>query len=858
MKKWIISLLLIPNLLIAQKSNENEVKKAKVDASSGATWNGNSQKEKLFKGTISGKVIDDQTKKPLEFASVSLTDSKSNKVIEGTITNKKGRFIFENINIGDYKININFIGYKDHILILNTTKTKPDFKAKNIILLTDSELLSEITIEEEKAIYETRIDKIVYNAENDLNETENDATDVLRKAPLLSVDLEGNVSLRGSQNIKFLVNGKASTFFSSDATSALQMIPANEIKSVEVITTPGAKYDGDGDAGIINIITKRKRIDGYQATIKTGIGSKTTTGGLNFNIGKGRWGLSVNGGTWGSGFNKREGKDTYKRLDWNGEGDTSMLIKNGISESFFNGYRGSVNSFFDVNAYNSFNSSFTASGRTKPYNKTETSFYTEFGEETDTTIHSVEKTDRTIKIEWTTDYTKKFKKNEDRQLTIAFQIGGRINDGNTTINDFKAPKLLNQNDEKVIEETFQIDYIHPFGGKKRSKENKVTKDWGSRKERRGNKSSNLNYNNIIEIGAKMINRDREMIYSDMDGNTYTFSDAFMYQQLVYSSYISTEFSLIKGFGIKTGIRYENTNTKGNWLNYSNNPFRKNYTNLLPSIIISKSFSPLQSIKFSYNKRITRPSIREINTNTDKLDNNSITIGNPDLDPRLTEKYEIGLNRFSRLVQISLQLYHKYSTNIIESFLLEIDENGNSISEYRNIGESKQNGLGFFGSINLNKITSRSGFNIYSYSGRDRIFNNYNWTKPVTLYSYNFGGNFTFAKYWKAETFAFYRSPNQSIQGSITSFSMMSIGVKRVFKNKRGAIGIRLIEPFKENKDFTTNLKGDFFTLESIRSIPFRSIALSFNYTLGKLNFKDTNKKTKIKNDDIKQQSGGEY
>ena len=135
-------------------------------------------------------------------------------------------------------------------------------------------MLSEVKISEQKPIFENKIDKIVYNAENDMNEGLNDATDVLRKAPLLTVDLEGEVSLRGSKNIKFLVNGKASSFFTSDIATALQMIPADEIKSVEIITSPGAKYDGEGDAGIVNIITKRKVIDGYKSPVSSAVGTR--------------------------------------------------------------------------------------------------------------------------------------------------------------------------------------------------------------------------------------------------------------------------------------------------------------------------------------------------------------------------------------------------------------------------------------------------------------------------------------------------------------------------------------------------------------------------------------------------------
>ena len=171
------------------------------------------------------------------------------------------------IRTGSYKISVSYLGYEIQNVNFELTKKKPDIKLADILLISNNEMLSEVKIIEQKPVFESKIDKIVYNAENDMNEGLNDATDVLRKTPLLTVDLEGEVSLRGSKNIKFLVNGKASTFFSSDIATALQMIPADEIKSIEVITSPGAKYDGEGDAGIVNIITKRKVIDGYKSTL---------------------------------------------------------------------------------------------------------------------------------------------------------------------------------------------------------------------------------------------------------------------------------------------------------------------------------------------------------------------------------------------------------------------------------------------------------------------------------------------------------------------------------------------------------------------------------------------------------------
>ncbi len=816
------------------------------------------------KTNIRGNIKNYQDDKNLEFATISLSEFNTDKLVEGTISNKKGKFLFDNLEAGKYKVSISFLGYRDTTIFVTTSKSKPFIKLKNIKIKPNNKLLSEIEISDNKLIYETKIDKIVYNAENDLNDSENDATDVLRKTPLITVDLEDNVTLRGSKNIKFLVNGKASTFFSSDASTALQMIPADEIKQIEVITSPGAKYDGEGGAGIVNIITKKKRIDGYKASIRSNIGTKTLSFNTNLNIGKNKYGFSVRGGSYGSGFGTREGTDSYTRESWNNDNDTSILTKNGISKSMFNGYRGSISSYYDINTYNTINSSFSFRGRSKPIKINQNSDFisSDFG-----FIYpnneSIDKIDRTLKMEWTTDYTKSFPDKKGKEFSIAYQLGGDINDGDTEIikKHLGSAEIntINLNDEKVIEHTLQTDYTLPFGKNNREFSNQTEITKRSKKDFR-NKKENANKSKL-EVGAKIINRNREIIYSDVStddlGYRSDFSGALTYDQIVASNYISTQFALPRKFSIKTGLRYEYTLISGEKIESSKESYENNYYNILPTIVLSKSFSKMKSIKFTYNQRINRPSVREINSNTNKTDNNNITIGNPYLKPSITEQYELTINSFSKSIQGSIQLYHKYSSNVIETYVDSI-YNFISYATYKNIGETKQNGISAFGGITLKKISFRTGFNIYNYSGRDLDLGYENWTKPAILYSYNFNLNINISKYWKAESFAFFRSPTQTIQGSSTSFSMMSIGIKKDFKNNRGSLGIRIIEPFSENKVFKTELKGESFKQESIRNIPLRSLAISFKYTIGKLSFKDGSKKSNINNDDIKENNQQDY
>jgi ferric enterobactin receptor len=806
MKRIIFFALIIPFFTLAQERG---------GGSGSYKGSGKDNSKDYIKGNISGKIVDSKTGKILEYANISLTNIKWDKIIEGTISDAKGRFSMNKIRTGSYKISVSYLGYKMQSLNFELTKKKPDIKLNDILLISNNEMLSEVKIKEQKPIFESKIDKIVYNAENDMNEGLNDATDVLRKTPLLTVDLEGEVSLRGSKNIKFLVNGKASTFFSSDIATALQMIPADEIKSIEVITSPGAKYDGEGDAGIVNIITKRKVIDGYKSTFNGSFGNRMNKQSVNLSLGKGRFGISARASarySW-----PREGESNLIREYWGDDGDTVVLSQ--VSKTFGNwvGIGGSVNMYYDINAYNSIMSDIRFGSRSS-FNDNNTNT-----NDNDTIYKNFLETSRKSKnIEWSTDYTKTFANDDDREFNISLQIGGDLGDDDINSSKEKAIQYSTFNDEKEIEFTLQTDYNHPF-----MEDNK------------------------LEIGAKLINRDREVVSTTISEypDYYSPQDIFNYRQQVLSSYISSDWLFNNDIGLKIGVRYEYTIINGD--------FEGNeYGNILPNITISKNFSKTKSLKISYNNRILRPGIQNINPNILRNNNYSTTEGNPNLTPANSKQVEMGYNQFGRKYQGSYNLYIKNTSDIIESY--SSIRNGITTSKYENIGSSTNYGINYFGSLRFDKFNIRTGFNLYQYKGSGIIDNQEISLTSRLLYSYNFGGSYNISDYWKAECWGFFRSPNQTIQGSSTSFSMMSFGVKKEFKNKRGSLGIRIIEPFKDKKVFITDISGVNFTQKSERIITFRSIGITFKYTFGKLNFKSSRKKSSIKNDDVSESDNGDY
>ena len=813
MKRILLILLIIPFFSLAQNRGSGN---------GSYKGSGKDNSKDYIKGNISGKIVDSRTGKILEYANISLTNIKWDKIIEGTISDAKGRFSMNKIRTGSYQISVSYLGYEIQSVNFKLTKKKPDIKLADILLVANNEMLSEVKITEQKPIFESKIDKIVYNAENDMNEGLNDATDVLRKAPLLTVDLEGEVSLRGSKNIKFLVNGKASTFFSSDIATALQMIPADEIKSVEIITSPGAKYDGEGDAGIVNIITKRKVIDGYKSTINGSFGNRMNKQSVNLSLGKGRFGISARGSarySWPRKGESKFGRRSWDEIDFNGD-TTGLSTLNQESKTFGNwvGIGGSINMYYDINAYNNIMSDVRFGSRGS-FNENNT-----ITNNNDTIIYKsfLETSIESKNIEWSTDYTKTFANDDEREFNISLQIGGDLGDDNIYSSREEINQYSTYNDEKEIEFTLQTDYIHPF-----MEENK------------------------LELGAKLINRDREVVSTTTSkiNEVRQAQNIFNYNQQVLSTYISSDWSLNNDIGLKTGVRYEYTIINGD--------FKGNkYGNILPNITISKNFSKTKSLKLSYNNRILRPGIQNINPNIIKNDDYSTSEGNPELTPANAKQIEMGYNQFGRKYQGSYNLYIKKTSDIIERYS-RID-NGITKSSYENIGSSTNYGFNYFGSLRFDKFNIRTGFNLYQYEGNGDINDQEISLTSSLLYSYNFGGSYNIGDYWKAECWGFFRSPNQTIQGSSTSFSMMSFGIKKEFKNKRGSLGIRIIEPFKDKKVFVTDIAGQNFTQISERILTFRSVGISFKYTFGKLNFKSSSKKSSIKNDDVSEGENSDY
>lgn len=785
---------------------------------------------KTLKGKITGTLVDSITGESVPYATLVLKKAGKDKSKDGILSEDNGEFKFENVKTGKYDVYASFLGYKEKVIRdVELTLKDPDNDLKKVMLIPDEVMLDQVEIKGERALIENKVDRLVYNVEQDASIAGGDATDALRKVPLLSVDIEGNVSLRGSQNVRILINGKPSGMFSSNVADALKMFPADQIKKVEVITSPSAKYDGEGSAGIINIITKRENIEGMSGNVNASVGTRQNSLNLGLNAGKGRLGFSSNLGLFYSipadaevTFNRRSVETALE----------SFYTTDGLQKTSRLGGSGSASMFYDFNAYNAINTSITYRGFGFDFDGTTSSvisddnigFYNEFTRKNngDNLFGG---------YDWNTDYTKKWEDNDDRELVFAVQLSKGDNNQDSDVVEVHDLEILNRdaqifNDGDNVETTLQVDYTQPLP-----------------------KSFKL------ETGAKTVIRNITSDYTNriLDGGVYQdipeLSNVFDYDQDVVAGYGSLSFILAKKYSFITGVRYERTSIGGRFLEGDAMEFSNEYDNWLPNLTVSRTFKNFRTLKLSYSKRIQRPSLFYINPFNNNTDQFNRTIGNPQIDPELVHQVEMAYNITVKGVTVFASSYYKYTDAVIES-ILTLDENGVSVNSFDNVGVNKSVGLNLFATKSINKLTVRGGGNVYTYNATGMV-NGVDLERKDLLYDIFFNGDYSISGTLKADFFGFFRSPQATLQGENPSFSIFGFGIRKDIGKL--SLGIRVIEPFNDLKYFNSKLDGPDFVQEYSYGVPFRSIGVNIRYKFGKVDFKE--RKSKIKNTDQKQGEG---
>jgi outer membrane receptor protein involved in Fe transport len=787
---------------------------------------GGGQQQKIYDGRISGIVIDKQTNNPVEIANVALYKINSHKPIDGTITDAKGIFRLKNIKPGWYRLTVSFLGFSPkNIDSIQITDKKYNIDLGRIIIEPNTEMLKEAVIEAEAPLIETKIDKLIYNADKDISTKGGNATDVLRKVPMLTVDLEGNVSMQGTQNIKVLINNKPSSVMASSVAEALKMIPADEIEKVEVITSPSAKYDAEGTGGIINIITKKKNVEGVSGSVYAGAGTRSSNLFGNLNLRSGRYGTGFSLG--GFGYRGKGKLETSRTTDY------SLLTQNGTNENLGWGPFIQWTNDYDFISKNNISSSI----RVRNFrNETEGNTYNLFTSDLFPVSSGYNNAFNSKTDGWNydanLDYRRKFS-NDDHEFSASAQI--THNERNTDYDisrtydspliDPYAENSLNKSTNREI--TFQTDYVHPF-----------------------------NKQITLETGAKTILRDVVSDYSYQTRvNGYFEEDTgrnnvFDYRQQVFAGYLQGSVNL-KSFGVKTGLRYERTEVDGNFRKGNTASFGNEYGNFVPSATLSYRKAGKYSFKISYTQRIQRPSMFYLNPYVNNSDPTSISYGNPYLNAEKSHAFELGNSLFKKFGSINTSIYHRFTNNAIESIRF-IDTNDVYITTYDNIGKNYSTGISIGSNIMWKKLILGGNLNAWYYKVKSVTENDvYN---DGINYNVNMFVNLKLNQKWGIQGFGNFNGPRFSLQGKSTSFFYYNLSARYSLKGEKGGIGVGLDNFATPYIWFRNEYKGKDFVYNNSNRINFIGVRISFDYRFGKMTFSNQSKK-KIKNDDLKE--GGE-
>jgi outer membrane receptor protein involved in Fe transport len=788
---------------------------------------------------ISGSVADSTSSQPIEFVSIALYNNTTNQAVDGTVADEKGKFTLTKIMEGEYKILVSFIGYGEKT-ISNIKLTKgQELDLGTIKLSSTTKTLNEVTVTGQAALIEEKVDRLVYNAEKDITAKGGDATDILRKVPLLTVDLDGNVSLRGSQNIRVLINNKPSTIIANSVADALKQIPADQIKSVEVITSPSAKYDAEGSGGIINIITKKNSLQGLNLNVDAGVGNRGSMLSLNGGYRKGKAGFTIGG--FGRGMYNTITKTSLEQTS-TVENVSTVTRQTGDGSS--RGLFGNYNLGFDYDIAK--NQSLTAGVKYGVRNfSNQQDLMTRLsktGSSDITTSRDVDARNLSGTVDVNLDYLHTFKPQQEWSVSTLYSRNDLTNDFDANIlngNSELTSRQRNLNKNLNQEFTFQSDYQTP-----------------------------IKKNQLLEFGAKGIFREVNSDYSflvaeavgDFRPETDQPAGELTYHQNIAAGYTSYTYTTKSRYTFKGGARYEHT-----FIDASTNEGSVgvgNYGVLVPSFNASKTFKGT-TVKLAYNRRIQRPGLQQLNPNFNSANPQNITIGNPELRPELTNNFEVGLSKNIKKTFVNATFFGRVTNNAISQVRAPSDTlAGAIVTTYENIGKQHAYGTNIFANI---AATSKINFGVFLNAfytklagqtlGQDR--------KTIELTNTGFnvsGGVFsqaTFKNGWGAQAFGFMQGNQVQLQGMQGGFGFYTVGVKKEFNNKKGSVGLAAENFLSKRFRMHTELNSIQFNQVSDIYMYNRGVRLTFTYKIGKMTMDAPKRKAKsVNNDDVKSDGSG--
>ncbi|MCU0326291.1 MAG: TonB-dependent receptor, partial [Spirosomaceae bacterium] len=750
------------------------------------------------KASVRGKIIDSQTSSPLSYASVRIFKTADNKLVMGNITDEAGSFTIET-GFGDFYVLIEFIGYKNFKSEPFTVSREQSIKDLGILKVeSSSQTLNEVEVRAEKSTMELALDKRVFNVGKDLANAGGTASDVLTNIPSVSVEPDGGIKLRGSDNVRILIDGKPSGLVSFKGGAGLQSLQASMIERVEVITNPSARYEAEGMAGIINIILKKDRKQGFNGSFDIITGYPINQGiGLNMNYRHRKVNFFVN---YGLAYRILPNiSQTYQEVYDENAIQISDQDRKGTLEGFNNNIRGGLDYFFNEKTI------LTASylfKRSDAHRITDFVYKDFINNQTNlirTTFRQQDEIEDEPNSEYALTFKKDFeKKNHNITAEIRFIDNWERSDQLFTQNAFdknnqvdKEQTLIQKslNDEYEKQWLFQVDYIQPIG-----KEGKFEA---------GLRSSFRDMVNDFFVSQ----RNEQGEFEFLPG----FKNYFIYNENINAAY-GILGNKTKKISYQAGLRAEWTDVKTT-LRETNEVNPRRYANLFPSGHVSYEVSKEDALQLSYSRRVRRPFYNDLSPFSTLADNRNFFGGNPNLDPEFTNAFEIGHIKYMQNGSFSSSIYFRSTTDKIQT-IRTVDAQGFATTRPENLEGEKSYGVEFASQYNIQKWWKTD----FSFNFFKAIIDGSNIDRDYRRETYSWfvrhSSRFSLPKKLDLQFRANYEAPQKTVQGRRLALYFFDISVsKEVFKGK-GTLNLSVLDVLNSRiARFVT--EGDNFFTESL-------------------------------------------
>ncbi len=811
------------------------------------------------RGSLSGFVTDGQSGEKMQYVNVAVLSSKDSSLVNGVITDAEGKFEIKALSLGTYIVRFSFIGYKDCFKSVNVKSGSTDMGT--IALNASSEMLKSVEVVAERQMMEYKLDKRVINVDKNLVSAGGSASDVLENVPSVSVDEDGEVSLRGNSNVKVLIDGKPSELMGSDLASVLAQIPASTIENVEVITNPSAKYDPEGMSGIINIKLKEKGNKGLNGSVSLTAGSALEkflprangSASVSYSTKKFGFSASIDGR-----YNERGRRQDNMKLLYGQDSDTLDAWVRSTRDGIEKGWSEGVKLGFDwyINPKNTLTLSYNGRGHKNPQdsnlirntNLMDSMSFRSLDQITDGNNSGQFHT-------FSLNYQKKFN-NPDQELMIDANWNmGRFNRESTQYIDYfndayDTDVLFNKKDVTVNNDNravVSINYSHPFT-----------------KNLRLETGYNLNYSKRNSDYDYYLNGSA---VKD-EATSYTFSST----EYIHALYATVGYTYGRWSG-QLGLRGElvTNDAVKEMVSKENTSFKKDYISPFPTLHLSYQISQTQSAQLSYSRRINRPNMFTMMPNVDLSNPEYIRFGNPDIDPEYTNAIEFGYSKIFSKTTVFASAYYRQTNNRISWFNFMwteanarrygfdwvLDIAGDEVDKGKlamtslNIDKSSNYGIELIIDQQITKWwkvnLSANFFGSYTDATlvNDNEINSFNWDAKLN-------STMNLPRSWVIQFSAQYSAPRKTIQGEQAYFFFSDVAIKKSL-NKKASLSLRFTDIFRTMRRQGKTITDEYIAFNFGR--PYRRmITLNFSYRFGN---DDVNKIKAKRTKRLDNGSGGE-